>query len=949
LGEASGAIDELNLIATNERNAAVWSDLAAALVRRSDDTDDLDLTVDALAASDAALKLDSASPEASFNRALALTRLGLRFDARRAWQKYLSMDRTSPWADEALQRLHSLGDFNAAAEWQRALTRLQTLDPIPELLIRDAVRRFPQYARRWGETVVLGDWADGVEKGDAERAKKRLQWARMLASELVALSGERLLNDAVTAIDHAVANGRPESLAAAYGAYLQGRLAHKNAQPVKAEASLRRATELFEQNKSPMSYVSRYYLGSALHAQLRLAEASAVLDNLASEPLEAHQYRAAAAQTGWERGTCLAERGAISDAIDVFKQAQGRFQQLGETDLAGTMDGLIAGALSLAGDSAAAWRFRRRAFEEMSGSGNDATLLVILEQAAAVAAAGSHWHRAVALLSLTTERAMRQANPTVAAHAFTQRSIANVKLGDDEQARRDIAFARRWVEQLTDTRVRARAVADIALAEGLAESDRDPRAALKQISDSLRYYQDADRRIEIARLYLERARVESKIGLNEAARHDLSDGIDIVEEERRELRGLDQRLMLFAANRDLFENAIALAVVASDYEAAFDLSERHRARVLTEMFERDADGSDSVIKPFSLREIRQQLANDAAIVEYALIPGRAVLFVVRHDGLTTAVTNIPAAEFSSAITRFREAVRSDSDEVFKAAASAHDLLIEPVKRALKGASNIAFVVDRETSGVPFSALYDRTAQRFLAEDAAIITTASATLLLTASARARSPVGSSALTIGASIFDYQSHPGAQPLPQVTDEASTVASLYRNSRTLVGADATVANLRTLAPSYGVIHFAGHAVTADSQSPRAALLLAPVRNDRGELHLEDVAALRMPNVRLAVLAACDTAAGVSGDDGPENLALAFIAAGVPTAVASLWNVPDSSSMATMMALHRDIANGVSAPHAVRGVILSSLRDNAGVVRRPLWWSNIATVGGSSEFIRH
>jgi Flp pilus assembly protein TadD len=93
---------------TSERNVSVWSDLAAAyyeLALRRHNIDDLRA---ALAAADRALRIDDRRPEALFNRALILERLGRSREASEAWRRYLDVDASSGWAVEAQRHYESL-------------------------------------------------------------------------------------------------------------------------------------------------------------------------------------------------------------------------------------------------------------------------------------------------------------------------------------------------------------------------------------------------------------------------------------------------------------------------------------------------------------------------------------------------------------------------------------------------------------------------------------------------------------------------------------------------------------------------------------------------------------------------------------------------------------------------------------------------------------------------
>jgi hypothetical protein len=103
-GDAEAAAATLGEIPEPLRSASVRSDLAAALIARARLTD---TTADlSLAATEAARAVDADPrlPEARFNRALALHLSGSP-GARQAWEDYLQLDSTSPWAAEARQYL----------------------------------------------------------------------------------------------------------------------------------------------------------------------------------------------------------------------------------------------------------------------------------------------------------------------------------------------------------------------------------------------------------------------------------------------------------------------------------------------------------------------------------------------------------------------------------------------------------------------------------------------------------------------------------------------------------------------------------------------------------------------------------------------------------------------------------------------------------------------------
>ena len=102
------AAARLEAVARISHDAKTWSDVAAARYEAAMHFRRVSQFPRALAAADEALRADARLPEALFNRALILERMGPAADARLAWQRYLAVDATSPWAAEARERVAAL-------------------------------------------------------------------------------------------------------------------------------------------------------------------------------------------------------------------------------------------------------------------------------------------------------------------------------------------------------------------------------------------------------------------------------------------------------------------------------------------------------------------------------------------------------------------------------------------------------------------------------------------------------------------------------------------------------------------------------------------------------------------------------------------------------------------------------------------------------------------------
>ena len=111
--------------------------------------------------------------------------------------------------------------------------------------------------------------------------------------------------------------------------------------------------------------------------------------------------------------------------------------------------------------------------------------------------------------------------------------------------------------------------------------------------------------------------------------------------------------------------------------------------------------------------------------------------------------------------------------------------------------------------------------------------------------------------------------------------------------------------------VLHFSTHGLAGWQEAESSRLKLAD-----GDLILTELFGLHLDQARLAVLSACET--GVPGTELPDeviSLPSAWMQAGMPGVVGSLWSVDDMSTamlMARFYDLWRD--DGLSAPEALR-----------------------------------
>jgi CHAT domain-containing protein len=187
--------------------------------------------------------------------------------------------------------------------------------------------------------------------------------------------------------------------------------------------------------------------------------------------------------------------------------------------------------------------------------------------------------------------------------------------------------------------------------------------------------------------------------------------------------------------------------------------------------------------------------------------------------------------------------------------------------------------------------------------------------------------------------------ATALPYAENEAKAIAALYPQANLLIGPAASEASLRQdLAGAY-ILHFATHG-TLDPLNPLfSALLLAatpgttPAEQD-GRLEVQEVFNLDLHEANLVVLSACETALGEqSRGDELVGLSRAFLYAGSPVVVASLWPVEDEATSVLMTAFHRQIQAGVGPAAALTSAQAEVRRQEKWAA--PYYWAGFVVIG--------
>jgi len=515
-----------------------------------------------------------------------------------------------------------------------------------------------------------------------------------------------------------------------------------------------------------------------------------------------------------------------------------------------------------------------------------------------------------------------------------------------------------------------------------------------------------------------RAWAHSALGHDDAAIADIRSALDRLEAVRARLVPGDFLKQQFNSRREeIYSHAVVLQMRQHHTREAFETAELARSRAFVDLLAgndlavKDAvadaplvfrggseNGGASRARPIAPRGLQSTVAAPAAtvddlaataarlrstIVTYWVADDSVSIWVIKADGSCHAaqveVRRARLAELIQATTpsagepdrtsaaerrvptrgSLGVALQSSQPAVWR---ELYDLLIRPVRSALpKSAGSLITIVPHGPLGaLSFAALQDERG-RYLLEDYALhYVPAGAVLQFTAGKIKSSARTGRVMLVADPTLSVQSRldQPLPPLPGARAEVRAISSLIPAARVTVleGSRASESNVRESSNGKTVLHFASHAIVKDDDPFGSYLALgrtASRTTTDGHLTAQEIYGLNI-SADLVVLSACRSGGGRVTGDGIATLARAFIYAGAPSLVTSLWDVADEPTNQLLPAFYRSWLAGASKARALRAAQLRVLRDlRAGKMQiatplgpvflpeHPVFWAGFALVG--------
>ena len=357
----------------------------------------------------------------------------------------------------------------------------------------------------------------------------------------------------------------------------------------------------------------------------------------------------------------------------------------------------------------------------------------------------------------------------------------------------------------------------------------------------------------------------------------------------------------------------------------------------------------------SLKQVRDNLRDDQAVVEYFLGTSAIHAFCIWADGhlwirIDDAVaTDRLVREYISLLSEFSPGNENSPQRPRMLRSTGHGLylkLLQPIRKAIpKNINSLRVIPDGALCFLPFEALLVSETESgpphmlpWLIRDYAV---SYAYGLFTNGGRK----GQGSLNYVGVAPSYATHAGnstrSNPgsLYHNVEEVTCGQKLF-NGKLLTGSEASVSSFIDIAPGGRLLHLAMHA-ELDDEDPLKSTLLFSDDKEKNTLYLYELFNLDF-SANLAILSACNTGKGHhKRGEGVVSLARGFRYAGTESIAMSLWSINDAASQAIVCGFLNGLHSWMPKGQALRQAKLEYINTSDNLSGHPYYWAGIVLIG--------
>lgn len=344
----------------------------------------------------------------------------------------------------------------------------------------------------------------------------------------------------------------------------------------------------------------------------------------------------------------------------------------------------------------------------------------------------------------------------------------------------------------------------------------------------------------------------------------------------------------------------------------------------------------TAVQVSSSQQISSQLGGQAAMLAFFVTDKETIVFAMQEGKLTASITPIGRTALLEEVDGLRRSIYEDrlkqhngnTAHFKKGARRLYDLLLKDVIGGIT--KEVLYVAPHgPLHYLPFSLLYDGS--QYLVDRFTVVNIPSATVLTYLNDKRQTRNEATIVFANPDLGDARFN-----LPFAEQEGYAVLARKPKALLFTRKDAQETKARKLGKEAGILHFATHGQFKRDRPMDSALLLANGGGDDGTLTASEIFGLALPGT-LVVLSACETGLSqVATGDEIIGLTRAFMYAGAPQLIATLWEIDDQATSDLMDTFYAELGMQ-SPPGALRAAQLSLRKRHP----QPFYWAGFVAYG--------
>lgn len=856
-----------------------------------------------------ALASNPALTAALFNKAVLLDGFNLRTPAYEAWRQ-LKVEGPPGLRLEIAERCERARQRREEKEWEPLKRQiLQSAKDRDDEELLKLVGRFPDKIRDWFALELLPQWAQEFLQ---RRTRPGLTCLARIAAAHCRLTGDTELPLEIQALE-AASDSSLDSVARAYVDFAKARQAYENTELDLTGSLLAQAVPTLKVLGGPSQYWAEFHQAILVYHQPAYQEALRLFEGL-EEKVRERGLLGLKGRVQWMVGLCQYRLGSLSEAVTAFATAQGLFERVSERENQAAMHNFVAMTFEQIGLGEEVWDRRVQALHLLRPGFSAKRTQQILRMAAEDFLNQGSPAAAIPFFDESVASGLRSENPLLAAIAFWSRARLRSRLGLTDSAAKDIAAAKEWCGRILDEKMQGGVEIDTAVVEAELLLQDDPAGAVRTLTHALELNRKRENAYRLISVLDGRASAYLRSGDRKAAAVDIRAGIEAFNRQEPSLKDRKQRAAFLDKAGSLFEKSIQMALEDGDSDHAFELV--NQARNLPRML-------DAARLAAPLADILDHIPEDTLVLDYFFVADKLYLWAVSHGSVNLIQLGVQPTLSEAVASYVGSAETTTPGQQLEAAAQLHSALIAPAEAFLRGKQKLVVVPDGTLLDLPFSSLYDPARKQYLFERVEVRISPGITGGAgTEDGPPRNWTDATLLAIADPELPRSFQPTLPRLPLAQREVSELAELFPGtSQVLSGRQATEKNFKNKARGANLIHLAVH---SGARLGFEGLLLAPDANETdGQIGSAELTANQFPVARLVVLSGCSTAKSWGAARGQTfGLAGSLLGAGVPTVVASYWQVTDDGTFLLMKEFYTELLAGNEPAAALRAAKMNVMK---------------------------